>query len=341
MEGKGEAVSVVIPAYNEEGSVGEVIAQVERVLTQAQVPHEVIVVDDASKDGTASEARHSGARVLRHVRNRGYGAALKTGINAARHELIVITDADGTYPVGRIPEMLSELRTADMVVGARVGPNVAVRLAHRPAKWVLRRFAEYVTGQKVPDLNSGLRAFRRQLAQQYLNILPDRFSFTATITVAALCDNYRVVFLPIDYYQRVGDSKFVPWNTFEIVAFIMRLSVLFNPFKVFVPIALVCILLAIAKLSMDFVLALREAGGLTLYLVSHQVISASSIILFLAGLQILLIAMLADGLGRKVAEGSVRKQESFAVDVVEASSRGGADAVADDRATAAKEEPRD
>ena len=157
-------VSVVIPAYNEEHGVGPVVTELRGVLASNGITAEVIVVDDGSTDQTARAAAAAGARVLRHRSNRGYGAALKSGITAASNEYVVITDADGTYPCHYIPEILSKLETADMVVGARIGSNVKIPLIRRPAKWVLNQLANYMTGTRIPDLNSGLRAFRRKLA---------------------------------------------------------------------------------------------------------------------------------------------------------------------------------
>ena len=130
-----DAVSVVIPAYNEEGTIRNVVTEIEKILRQQRVSPEIIVVDDGSIDNTAQRAAEAGARVLRHRSNRGYGAALKTGIASASKKYIVITDADGTYPSQYIPEMLQRLETADMVVGARIGSNVKIPAIRRPAKW--------------------------------------------------------------------------------------------------------------------------------------------------------------------------------------------------------------
>ncbi|MEP7340990.1 MAG: glycosyltransferase family 2 protein, partial [Acidobacteriota bacterium] len=204
------SVSVIIPAYNEQDAVGPQVASVRAALQRSGIAHEIIVVDDGSQDGTTEEAVRAEARVLRHLKNRGYGAAIKTGIAAAKYETIAITDADGTYPSEQIPALLEILKTADMAVGARTGANVSIPLIRKPGKWMLRWLAERIAGQKIPDLNSGLRVFRRELAMQYFPVLSNKFSFTTTITLALLADDYHVAYHPIDYYARVGQSKIVP-----------------------------------------------------------------------------------------------------------------------------------
>src|SRR5262245_1343185 len=130
-----EPVSIIIPAFNEHLGVAGVVRDVIETLDEHHIPGEVIVVDDGSTDGTGRAAQRAGARVICHRSNRGYGSSLKTGIMAAANNVILITDADGTYPVKYIPEILSTLETADMVVGARLGNNVAIPMVRRPAKW--------------------------------------------------------------------------------------------------------------------------------------------------------------------------------------------------------------
>ena len=144
------AVSVILPVFNEERAVAAEIQEIRRVLQSRGIPHEVIVVDDGSADRSAEHAAAAGATVIRHVENRGYGAAIKTGMRAARHDTIVITDADGTYPADQIPELLARMDDADMVVGARTGANVHIPLIRRPAKWVLNWVAARVAGSGKP-----------------------------------------------------------------------------------------------------------------------------------------------------------------------------------------------
>ena len=297
-----EPVSVIVPAYNEGASVEQVARQVRQVLSGAAIPHEVIIVDDGSTDDTSAAASRSGALVIRHQRNRGYGAALKSGILAARYDAVVITDADGTYPIDCIPTVLLALREADLVIGARVNQNVSIPLSRKPAKWILRRLAEYVSGESIPDLNSGLRGFRRSAMEPYFSILPNKFSFTTTQTLAMLCDNYRVVTVSIDYYRREGKSKVVPWDFVTFVSLVLRVSMLFNPLKVFVPPALLCLALGVLKLALDVVFAIIRAGGLTWWILLMPAISTSALILILAGIQMLLIGMMSDAMARKIGQ---------------------------------------
>lgn len=211
-------VSVVVPAYNESGAIVRCIEHLRATLDPVDFAAEIVVVDDGSTDGTSDQlAAIEGIRVLRHDRNRGYGAALKTGIRAARGEIIVITDADGTYPVDRIPELVAAMEECDMVVGARTGQKVRIPLVRRPAKWFITTLASYLSEAEIPDLNSGLRAFRRHDALRLFGILPDGFSFTTTITLSMMCSGMMVRFIPIDYHERTGRSKIRPlrdtWNS--------------------------------------------------------------------------------------------------------------------------------
>ena len=281
-----ESVSVVIPAFNEEAGVAAVVTEVQALLRQRNIGAEVIVVDDGSTDGTARVAKAAGARVIQHRSNRGYGAALKSGIAAASHEAIAMIDADGTYPAAHLPELLAELEHADMAVGARTGRHVQIPLLRRPAKWVLNRLANYVTGAQIPDLNSGLRAFRRDMVMQYFPILPDQFSFTTTITLAMLCDKYAVSYIPIDYRQRQGRSKIVPWDAGSFAILIMRTAMLFRPLRVFLPLVIICLIYGLTKMSIDMS---RDPN-----------ISATALMALLSALQLLLIGMLGDAVAMRL-----------------------------------------
>ncbi|MGE0126713.1 MAG: glycosyltransferase family 2 protein [Blastocatellales bacterium] len=281
-----KALSLIIPAFNEELAIQQVTRAARELLEQHGYRAEIIVVDDGSTDGTARAAQSTGARVLQHRGNRGYGAALKTGITAATHDVIAIIDSDGTYPPKYLPAMLEELERADMVVGARVGKEVHIPFVRLPAKWVLRRLADYVSGSRIPDLNSGLRVFRRDMAMQYFPILPNQFSFTTTITLAMLCDNYAVSYIPIDYHKRKGKSKIVPWDAGSFAILIMRMAMLFRPLRVFIPIALASLAYGVVKMCIDLT---RDPN-----------ISASAILAFLSALLLVLIGMLGDAIATRM-----------------------------------------
>ncbi len=281
-----KALSIVIPSFNEEQSVRAVVQEARETLQRQGYTVEILVVDDGSTDNTAQAAQAGGARVIRHRRNRGYGASLKTGITAATYDIIAITDSDGTYPVKYLPAMLDELQRADMVVGARTGNEVHIPLIRRPAKFVLGKLANYVSGTHIPDLNSGLRVFRRDMVMPYFPILPNQFSFTTTITLAMLCDNYAVSYLPIDYHKRKGKSKIVPWDAGSFAILILRAAMLFRPLRVFLPIALLCFIYGIVKMIID--------------LTHDPNISASSIFGLLSALLLVLIGMLGDAIATRL-----------------------------------------
>jgi glycosyltransferase involved in cell wall biosynthesis len=273
------AVSVVIPAYNEAKHVAEEVVAVTRTLEESGWRFEVIVVDDGSTDGTAEQAALAGARVLRHMTNQGYGAALKRGIDTAQHEWILITDADGTYPSNSMPSLLEAADRAEMVVGARTGEAVQVPLLRRPAKWFLRRLASYLAGRKLPDLNSGLRLMRRDLVRRYQHLLPTGFSFTTTITLAAACNGHEVEYVPINYHKRLGESKIRPWHAFDFTLLILRTIVFFNPLKVFIPLG-----------------GMLAIGGLAkfVYDLTQNNLSESAVLAFLGALIIWAVGLLAD-----------------------------------------------
>lgn len=300
------AISIVIPAYNEESGIPGVVAELQRVLREYPTAAEIIVVDDGSTDQTSRVAALAGARVMRHRSNRGYGAALKTGIAAASHETVTIIDADGTYPADCIPALLAALERADMVVGSRVNPGARIPLLRRPAKWLLNRLANYLSNARIPDLNSGLRAFRRNVVMQYFPILPDQFSWTTTITLAMHCDKYAVKYVPIDYRARKGRSKIVPWDAGSFLIMILRTSMLFKPLRIFLPIVIVFAAYGIIKLGIDL---------------THQPnVSASAAMALICALLVLLIGMLGDALATRLGRLSpnavvgVRTDETIAVE---------------------------
>ena len=281
------SVSVVVPAYNEEGGIEEVVRQIQAL----PGPLELIVVDDGSNDETAARAERAGARVIRHRFNRGYGAALKTGIRASEGWAVVITDADGTYPNERIPDLIALLEENDMVVGARTGARVAIPWVRRPAKWFLNRLADYLSEARIPDLNSGLRAFRRERLLPFFGLLPSGFSFTTTITLAMHVNDLRIAYLPIDYLARRGKSKIRPvQDTMNFLALIIRTILYFRPLKIFLPISGALFLAAI---------------GIFFYsaLYTEKIMDASVTITLMTSFQMAAIGLLADLIDKRSQRG--------------------------------------
>ncbi len=250
-------VSVVVPCYDEAGSVGETL---RRLAAAVGGETEIVVVDDGSRDGSAAAAEEvavglDNVRVLRHDSNLGYGAALKTGIRATSGDLVVIVDADGTYPVERIPELVGAAADADMVVGNRFAAGPVGPLARRLPRALLRRYVSWLVKRPVPDMNSGLRAMRREVLQRYLHMLPDTFSFTTSITVIMMRRGYRVCFVPIEYHERVGLSKIRPLrDTARFVQVIVRTGAYFAPMRVFAPVVALLLALSAASLTRDVVI---------------------------------------------------------------------------------------
>ncbi|HTF89444.1 MAG TPA: glycosyltransferase family 2 protein [Planctomycetota bacterium] len=280
-------ITIVVPVFNEEKGVQGVLERLARLDLGA--PVEILAVNDGSEDGTAAalrdvQRRIPNLRVVTHAANQGYGAALKTGFTHAKHDVIVITDADGTYPEDRIVDLLKCIDDgAEMAVGARLGEDVHIPFIRRPAKAFLRQLASYLAGTPIPDLNSGLRAFRRQLVLTYRPILPQGFSFTTTITLAALTNGHRVDYVSVNYAQRHGRSKIRPFkDTLGFTALIIRTVIYFNPLKVFYPVAGVILLGLLGSLYWDF------------FVEKPPNLGDKSVLLFVLFVQVLSIGLLAD-----------------------------------------------
>jgi len=281
-------VTIVVPMYNEERGVAGVL---ERLLAlDLGVPVEILAIDDGSRDRTADElarlaVAHPRLRVVRHPANQGYGAALKTGFANAAHDVVVITDADGTYPENRIADLIARVDDgAAMAIGARLGPNVHIPLVRRPAKAVLGWLASFLAGSPIPDLNSGLRAFRRELVLAYRPILPQGFSFTTTITLAALTNFQRVDWVAVDYAKRAGRSKIRPiQDTLGFLGLIIRTVLYFNPLKIFYPVAFLLLLGLLGSLYYDLFLGVTAPD-----------LGDKTVLLFVALVQVLTVGLLAD-----------------------------------------------
>ncbi len=280
------SVSILIPAYNEAESIKSTVELIAQQRSHFK-DLEIVVINDGSKDRTGEIARTLPVTLIEHPVNRGYGAGLKSGMARAKHDYILIADADGTYPLEEIPRLMADAPNFDMVVGARTGAVVQIPLLRRPAKWLITRLAEYLSQQEIPDLNSGLRVFRKDVALRFLSLYPDGFSFTTTITLAMLTNHYRVKFLSINYHRRVGTSTIHPIrDTVNFTILIIRICAYFKPLNVFVPPAILMMFLGILKGIIDYADLFHHGTGGRLGLLS--------ILLVLTGIQMLFIGLLAD-----------------------------------------------
>ena len=274
--------SVVIPAYNEKESIIHTLDKIKSTLEEIHNEYEIIVIDDCSTDKTLELLKNQeGIRIIQNPHNMGYGASLVKAIKESKYEWIVITDADGTYPIEEIPRILKHAPQNDMVIGARTGKEVNIPFCRRPAKWFLTKLASFLAGVKIPDLNSGLRVFRKDLCLEFLHLYPPGFSFTSTITVAFLTHNYLVKFVPINYYKRTGTSSVRAYDFINFNKLLIRLTLFFNPIKLFSLIS-----------AMLFLLAMLIFFYSKFF--TEKVMDIATIIVLMAALQIFLFGLLAE-----------------------------------------------
>ena len=286
---RSRGFTVILPVYNEADALESVLSNLFTVLDKTNA--EVIVVDDGSTDSTPEILKkYREIRILRHRSNRGYGAALKTGIRHARHETVVILDADGTYPLEAIWNLLERYRQGyDMVVGARTGRHVEMPRLRRWVKFSLALLARYVVGETLPDINSGFRVFKRSMALCFFDFLPDGFSFTTTITLAGLRNGYQVDFIPIDYHARIGRSKIRPIrDTLNFIQLILRIALYFAPMKIFLPIA-------------GILLGLAISWGIFTKVVFGHLYDDSTMMIAMTAVQVAVLGLLAELINRRMS----------------------------------------
>lgn len=280
------SVTILLPAYNESAGIKGVIDGARAALADVPGVHEILVVDDGSTDGTGVIAEAAGARVVSHDARRGAGAAIKTGLIDAQGEIVVLMDADASYPPAAIPALLKSLDGARQVVGARKEEAGTAPRLRAAVKLLLRKVGEFLARHKIPDLNSGMRAFRRRDALAFYHLLPDGHSCVSTLTLCFITMGLRVRFEPIDYFPRVGRSKFrvVP-DTFRFFVQILRSVAYFAPLRVFLSASALFFLLGSVKSFAD----IARRGGL----------EESDIILFTFALGTGTIGLLADMIGKQ------------------------------------------
>lgn len=284
--------TILLPCYNEYAAIGATVNALTAALN-TRFDFEIIAVNDGSSDDTGPALRALAAQdarihLIEHDHNRGYGAALKSGLRQARGDYVAIIDADGSYPVADLSTLLELSADYDMVVGARTGEAVAHSRLRLIPKYFMRHWVSWIARARVPDINSGLRVFRREVAERFVGILPDGFSFTITITLAMLTSYYRVHFHPISYANRVGISKIQPVrDTLRFLTIIARTGMYFAPMRVLAPTVLVLLLGALASFLYD-VFVLED-------------LTDKTVLLFLFTLNTGMLALLADMIDKRTA----------------------------------------
>ncbi len=256
-----QGVTCVVPAWNESPAIEPTCAQALAALQSLNVPFQLIVVDDGSSDDTAAKARAAGATVISHPMNAGYGRSLKTGIDSAMHDTIVIMDADGTYPIDRVGELLAEYdRGIDMVVAQRQGAAYRESLIKMPLRIVLKSIVEFVSGREVPDVNSGLRVFSRASVRSYYPHLCDTFSFTSSLTLSYLMSGRFVKFLPMPYGERIGKTKVrIIRDSLRSLQYVFQQAIYYNPLKIFFSLSAFCLVLSALFLILGVGFQIRTA----------------------------------------------------------------------------------
>jgi glycosyltransferase involved in cell wall biosynthesis len=291
-------VTIILPCYNEQDHVRLELERITAAMEPSGYTYELLVIDDASTDSTLkilqdALPRFPAMRLISFRRNGGSGTARRIGTQQARGEIVVWTDADMTYPNERIPEfvwLLKENLEYDQVVGARMTETGSYKIFRVPAKWLVRKIAQRLTNTEIPDLNSGLRAFRRQIALPYLRLLPPGFSCVTTITLAFLHNQHEIYYVPISYAKRSGTSKFhFLKDAYRYILQVLRMVVYFNPLKVLMPPAL-------------WLLGIGAAKGIFDMVVHPLRFATNTVLIFLTGLIVASLALLADLVVRSRAD---------------------------------------
>jgi glycosyltransferase involved in cell wall biosynthesis len=267
------SVSIVIPAMNEADAIADVVARL-----RASAPwREILVIDDASQDGTGDRATEAGAHVIRHPYNKGNGAAVKTGIRHAAGEYVLIVDADGQHPPDDACRLVKRLGEYDLVIGARAGSTQA-NAARRVGNAVLNWLASYLTGRQIPDLTSGFRAARRECLLEFLHLLPNGFSTPTTTTLAFLKAGYNVTFEPIAARPRIGRSKIkFARDGAKFFLILLKIITLFSPLRIFLPISVASLLVGVAYGVWNVAVHARIPNGSVLLILF-------AVVVFLVGL---------------------------------------------------------
>jgi len=274
------SVSVIIPAYNEAASIGQVV----RAIRQLGPTFEIVVVDDGSQDATAQLAREAGAsRVISHPYNIGNGASIKTGARAVTGEVVLMIDADGQHPPENIPLLLEKMNDYAMAVGARTRQSDVSRF-RAIGNELMRRLAMYLTEAYIMDLTSGFRAIRRNVLLEYIHLFPNTYSYPTTITMCLLKDGYPVAWQPMDSIgkRKTGRSGIRPLRDgLRFVAIMVRIIMLFSPQRVFLPMGMATLLFGL---------------WLSAFTIQRDRLEASAVLVVMIGVFVLLFGLIAEQL---------------------------------------------
>lgn len=240
-------LSIIVPVYNEEKVVAAFLEALKAEAAKLAMPNEIIVVDDASKDGTAKVVgKIAGITFVRQPYNKGYGAAIKAGVRRAAGEYVLFIDGDYEHDPKDVAKLLDHIGQYDMVVGARY----KVKLSRLVAKKIISMFANYISGSRIPDLNSGFRVVRKELMLPYLDALPNRFSLTSTLTIIFIKCGYSIKYVPIEVLKRAGKSKIHPIRDFvNFLGLLTKTVIWFSPLKIFMPISAALFVAGFADLA--------------------------------------------------------------------------------------------
>ena len=272
--------SVVIPVRNEEEVIDEVINEVKEALNTLDCPYEIIVIDNVSTDKTVDIVKkHSDVRLIQHESDKGYGGSIKEGVKVAKSDNVIIIDGDGTYPAGDIPKLVSYIGQYDLVSGARVGKGVSISVIRRIGKFFHHRLINFLAGERIPDMNSGLRVFKRDVFLRYYHLYPSGFSISTTFLLACLLNDHPVKFVNIEYFPRKGRSKInIFRDGLNFILLILRSVTYFNPLKIFIPLSIFFFVAAIftAFFSMFYLDSFMD--------VTTMILLITSVLVFLFGL---------------------------------------------------------
>lgn len=281
---KGIEYSIVIPVYNEEQSISKTIHTVKKVMSPYNRLYEIIIINDGSKDNTSKILSSINfISVINHEFNMGYGASILDGVKAAKSNTIITTDADGTYPFEEIPNLLSKIHECVLVSGSRTGKKVKIPFIRKFGKIFHTLAISLAAGKYIPDMNSGLRVFRRDIFLKFKSFYPTGFSISTTFLLASVINGYNIEFVPIDYHQREGKSKIKIFKDgFNFIILILRVLSYFNPLRIFLPLSLTFLLIGIGDSAIMFIINNRLG------------ISDSALLFIVSSIIILLFGLIAD-----------------------------------------------